>query len=64
MSGEPSGQQQQDQSQQTARNQPPSKEQQQQMQQAAEDILNKEKADRQRRQTGIAIRIVPVEKDW
>ena len=65
MNGEPAGQEeQQDQSQQTARNQPPSNEQQQQMQQAAEDILNKEKADRQQRQTGIAIRIVPVDKDW
>ena len=64
MNGKPAGQQQQDQSQQTARNEPPSNEQQQQMQQAAEDILNKEKADRQRRQTGIAIRIVPVDKDW
>ena len=34
------------------------------MQQDAEDILDKEKSDRQQRQTGIAIRIVPVEKDW
>ena len=64
MNGKPAGQEQQDQSQQTARNQPASNEQQQPMQQAAEDILNKEKADRQRRQTGIAIRIVPVDKDW
>ena len=63
MNGEAAGQQ-QDQSQQTAQNQPPSGEQQRQMQQAAEDILNKEKADRQSRQTGIAIRIIPVDRDW
>ena len=64
MNGEPGDQQQQDQSQQSARNQPPGNEKQQQMQQDAEDILDKEKADRQQRQTGIAIRIVPVDKDW
>ena len=63
MNGEAAGQQ-QDQSQQTAQNQPPSGEQQRRMQQAAEDILDKEKADRQSRQTGIAIRIIPVDRDW
>ena len=35
-----------------------------QQQQTARDILDKEKSDRQQRQSGLTIKIVPVDKDW
>ncbi len=51
----------------TARNQPSPADpgsQAAQQQQTARDILDKEKSDRQERQLGLAIKIVPVDKDW
>lgn len=66
MGGRKEGESQQ-QPQQARQSQPvgrPAQEQGQEIQETVQDILDKERSDRRERQVGLAIRIVPVEKDW